>query len=287
MTDLGDLELDKSTVEPVATERRRNVQWMTLSVGLLIVAAAIGYLALRRSVPPEPARSAAEPRVAPSEPVPDLRPEPGEDIVLPPLDETDPLVRQLVRRLSSHPRITAWLATKGLIGNFTVVTLNISSGETPAVHLRRLAPVSRFRAREAAGKFHLDPRSYQRYDAYADAVAGLDARGTARLYATIKPRIAEASRELGNPTGDFDPVLERAIVELLRVPVVEGDVLLTPKTVSYAFADSRLEDLSAAQRQFLRMGPRNVRMIQSKLREIALHLGIPSSRLPKPVERSG
>jgi len=287
MTDLGDLELDKSTVEPKTNERSRNLRWTAMFVGLLIVAAAIGYVALRRSAPPEPAQATDKPTITPPEPAPDPRPEPGEDIVLPPLDETDSLVRQLVQRLSSHPRVAAWLATKGLIRNFTVVTLNISNGETPAVHLRSLASVSRFRVREAAGMFYLDPRSYQRYDAAADAVGGLDARGTARLYATLKPRITEASRELGNPTGDFDPVLERAIAELLRVPVVEGAVRLTPKTISYAFADSRLEDLSAAQRQLLRMGPRNVQMVQSKLREIALYLGIPNSRLPKPGGRSG
>ena len=285
MTDLGDLDLDKSTGEPETRRRSRNVQWIAISAGVLIAAAAIGYVALRRTAPPEPARATDKPIVAPSQPAPDLRPEPGEDIALPPLDETDSLVRQLVQRLSSHPRVAAWLAIKGLIHNFTVVTLNISNGETPAVHLRRLAPASRFRVREAAGAVYLDPRSYQRYDAYADAVAGLDARGTARLYATLKPRITEASRELGNPTGDFDPVLERAVVELLRVPVVDGEVRVTAKTISYAFADPRLEALSAAQRQFLRMGPRNVRMVQSKLREIAPYLGIPDSRLPKPVDR--
>ena len=285
MTDLGDVDLDKSTVEPETGVRRRSVQLMAISVGVLIVAAAIGYVALRRSPPLQPARATDEPTAAPSEPASHLRPEPGEDIVLPPLDETDSLVLQLVQRLSAHPRVAAWLALKGLIRNFTVVTLNISNGETPAVHLRRLAPASRFRVREAAGTVYLDPRSYQRYDAYADAVSGLDARGTARLYATLKPRITEASRELGNPTGDFDPVLERAIVELLRVPVVDGDVRVTAKIISYAFADPRLEALSAAQRQFLRMGPRNVRMVQSKLREIAPYLGIPDSRLPKPVDR--
>ena len=286
MTDLADLELDKPTVDPDDNRGRGRVLLAAIVAGVLVAAVGIGYVALRRSAPQGPGRAATKPTVAPSAPAPDLRPEPGEDIVLPPLDQTDSLVRQLVQRLSSHPRLAAWLATNGLIQNFTVVTLNIANGETPAGHLRPLAPASPFRATGTAGTFHLDPRSYQRYDTYADAVGGLDARSTARLYATLKPRITEASRELGNPQADFDPVLERAIVELLRVPVVEGEVPLTAKVISYRFADSRLEALSAAQRQFLRMGPRNVRMVQSKLREIALYLGIPNSRLPKPAERS-
>jgi hypothetical protein len=50
--------------------------------------------------------------------------------------------------------------------------------------------------------------------------------------------------------------------------------------IGYAFADPKLEGLSRAQKQLLRMGPQNVRAIQGKLREIAGVLGIPDSRLP-------
>jgi hypothetical protein len=60
---------------------------------------------------------------------------------------------------------------------------------------------------------YIDPSSYGRYNRYAEAVSALDARGTARLYATLKPRVRDAYRRLEE---DFDPVLERAIVELLR-----------------------------------------------------------------------
>ena len=49
---------------------------------------------------------------------------------------------------------------------------------------------------------------------------------------------------------------------------------LLPKSTVYEYADPKLQSLSAAQRQFLRMGPRNVRLVQGKLREIAPHLGI-------------
>ena len=44
----------------------------------------------------------------------------------PPLPQTDPIVRELVARLSSHPTIAAWLTTKGLVANFTMVTLSIA-----------------------------------------------------------------------------------------------------------------------------------------------------------------
>ena len=46
------------------------------------------------------------------------------------------------------------------------------------------------------------------------------------------------------------------------------------------FVLHRAGELTAAQRQLLRMGPRNVRIVQAKLREVAGHLGIPGQNLP-------
>ena len=105
-------------------------------------------------------------------------------------------------------------------------------------------------------------------------------RNFARLYGTFKPRIEEASRELGSQDQTFDRTLERAIVAILETPAVDGPVRLRPKGIGYAYADERLEDLTGAQKQFLRMGPRNVGIIKVKLRQIALALGIPSDQLP-------
>ena len=69
----------------------------------------------------------------------------AEPIDVPALDESDPLVRELVGKLSSHPGVAAWLATDGLVRNFTVVVANIAEGRTPAGHLRSLAPSGSFR----------------------------------------------------------------------------------------------------------------------------------------------
>jgi hypothetical protein len=62
-------------------------------------------------------------------------------------------------------------------------------------------------------------------------------------------------------------------------------VRLTRDSVAYTYADPALESLSHAQRQLLRMGPRNIRIVQAKLREIAGFLGIPEESLPPARER--
>ena len=274
MISLHDYELDRSIEQPLVAvpPRRRYTPWTIAMAFLLGIIGGVAYYLYPTN--PSPLIDTPAESKPPMVQQPQARSVAAADVVLPPLTETDTLVRQFVGGLSSHATVMAWLATKGLIANFTVVTLNIAEGRAPTAHLRSLAPRAPFRTKESGGAVSLDPRSYERYDGYGEAMAALDATGAASLYVTLKPRILDAYRELGSPNADFDPVLERAIGQLLNVPVVEGNIALQRKVASYAFADPRLEALSPAQRQFLRMGPRNVQAVQAKLREIAALLNL-------------
>jgi Protein of unknown function (DUF3014) len=273
-----DLDLDQpaGSEEPPETKPRRGKVLGIIGVAAgLVIALALAYMYLRApSSTPAAGGPAAQPKAAAS------RAE--SEIVLPPLDETDALVRQLVGKLSSNPIVAAWLASDGLLLNFALVTDLISNGKSPTKELGAMERVPTFRVRTVRGNVFVDPATYRRYDRYALAISSLDARGTVRLYATLKPRILDAYRRIDQPATDFDPVLERAIVELLRVPVVEGEVELAPSGIVYAYVDPGLEGMSAAQKHLLRMGPKNVQAIQGKLREIADYLGIPVARLPRP-----
>jgi hypothetical protein len=274
MRDLGDLDLYKPQRRAPSQEPRRPAGPLRAVLAVLVLAAAAALLWTfwpAKKAPPVDVRTTT-PSAIPQTGERPARVE-GENIPLPPLADTDALVRTLVGKLSSHPRVAAWLTTDQLIRNFTVSVINVADGRTPSRHLRAIRPSGTFAVTNEGGVLVVDPASYRRYDDYADAVAALDAEGIARLYVTLGPRIEEASSELGQP-GGFDPVLERAILELLKTPVVEGRVALTPKGLGYEYADASLQSLSAAQRQLLRMGPRNVQIVQAKLREIAPHLGI-------------
>jgi hypothetical protein len=275
--DRHDFELDHPVLEPIDPVYPPSHAGLAIAiVVLLALGGGLGYYVYRTYVAPV-STGAAETPTAPAQPIAQQPQAPAvaaADVVLPPLPQTDPVVRELLGALSSHPTILAWLATKGLIANFAVVTLNISEGRGPTTHLQALAPRAPFRTRGSGSALYVDPRSYDRYNRYAEAVTALDATGAARLYATLKPRILDAYRELGYPDGDFDRVLERAIGQLLNVPVVNGNVALRRESVSYTYADPALESLSPAQRQFLRMGPQNVQAVQAKLLEIATLLNL-------------
>ena len=273
MTDLDDLRLDKWS-ESMEPESGRT-SWRFALIALLLGAVSVGAYAwwhYRARPAPAEVRALTEQAVAPATPAAPAA-EPGDNIVLPPLPETDAIVRELVAKVSAHPRVMAWLATDQLLRNFTVTVASMANGKTPSQPLAKLRPAEKFQVLQNAGSIVIDPRSYRRYDTYADAIGALDARGTARLYATLKPRIQDAYGELGE-AGEFDRTFERALRELLKTPVIDGSVALASKTVAYDYADPRLQSLPAVQRQFLRMGPRNVRIIQAKLREIAPLIGI-------------
>lgn len=280
MNDLPDYELhgipgesSPSTPPPAP----RTGLWVAAAL-LMAAAGAAAYIAFAWQPHPAP-RAAAPASTVLKESPPSLGGK-AAPVTLPPLDATDTLVRTLVQALSESPAIVAWLPTKGLIRNFTVVVANIADGATPKTHLTVLRPSSAFRIVERDGNAYVDPRGYDRYAVFADAIASVDPAGAARLYATLKPRIEDAHRDLGSADRSFDRTLERAILALLDTPVVDGPLLLKPKGIGYAYADERVESLTGAQKQLLRMGPRNVRIIKTKLRDIGLALGIPPAQLP-------
>jgi len=277
MAEFDDLRLEKNPVPPPPPQPR----WLLIAVAaaLLLALLAVWYY-LRRGADADPDRVGV--RTEQIVPQPQATPlaESAANADLPPLDESDDFVRGLVRALSEHPVVAAWLTSDRLIRTFTVSVMNVADGNTPSGHLYTIKPDGQFQTRRRGSQTVVDPRSYSRFDRHAAAVAGLDPGGTARLYERLKPRIDEAYTELAGEKASFDRALERAIVELLSTPVVEGAVAVEPRTVGYSYADPALESLSRAQQQLLRMGPQNVRLVQEKLRAIARELGISQGSLP-------
>lgn len=199
---------------------------------------------------------------------------------LPPLDQMDTYLRALVGALSSHPELARWLATEGLIRQMADGIDKISRGQSPAKEQTALrpegtfeisgsAPPSRGRYGEASREMTIDPASYRRYDRFAAIVASLDPAAVARAYRTIQPRLDEAYRALGRSESSVDEAVGVALDVLLATPTVKDPIrIVHGKGATYAFADPRLEALSPAQKHLLRMGPRNLEIIHTRLREI-------------------
>lgn len=278
--DPAEYDLDKAEAPaPDVQPPNSRAQRLVAGAVLLGAGAAVWFFFWGRQPPPPPAAEPAPVAEAPAPPATALCAT-MDAIALPPLEASDALVGTLVGALSTHPRVTAWVATDNLIRNFTVVVENIANGASPAARLRPLRPAGRFRTIERGDGLFVNPRSYDRYAPLAAAVDSVDPQAAARLCGTLKPRLEEAYRELGRDRS-FDVALEGAIVALLRAPVLGENVRLAPRGAAYGFEDEALESLTAAQKHLARMGPRHARVIQDKLRQIALAIGIPRERLPQ------
>lgn len=281
MEPLDDLDLGSDPPPPFRDEPPKD-SWVPLGIGaavLVVLAVIVAVIWLRRPV--EESKKAVETVKPAVEAAARAGLGPAVDpIDLPPLLLTDPLVRDLLGKLSSRPELAAWLATDGLIRNFVVCVENVADGETPVKHIRPLAPKSAFNAERRGASFVVDPKAFSRYDGYAATAASLDPAGLARVYSLLKPRLVEAYKELGHPEGDIDGAVEKAIVVLLQTPVTDGTELIVPKVLSYRYENAQLEALLPAQKQLLRMGPNNVTTVQNQLRAVVRELGIPFERLP-------
>jgi hypothetical protein len=276
MAEWDDLEI----VQSPDTALRRRFRWPLLG-GIVVLAFALGFLLyflFRGPELPAPAPSQVQERPAASEPAETTLPEPEPEppMELPPLDESDLLVREFVDRLSSHAELAGWVMNDDLIRKFTAIVDNVAEGVSPAPHLAFLKPSEEFQVTYRSGLFYIDPGSYERYNLVADVFGSVNTGAAAELYRDLKPLIQEAYAELGYPDRDFDETLSLAMDRLLKTPILEGEVELDGTKVSYRYADPGLERLTPAQKHFLRMGPRNVRKMQAKLTELKRALRLPT-----------
>jgi hypothetical protein len=259
---------------PVPAQNPREpatLRYAIASVVVVVALAVAGYWLWRENRPapapagagPEsPAAEAAAPAAAPSA------------RELPPLAESDALVRELVAALSSHPQLAAWLVSDELVRRYVAAVINVAEGTSPADHLGALRPSAPFRARRSGGRWFVDPDSYRRYDLLTEVLVSLDTAGAARLHAELRPLCDQAYGELGDPHSSYEETLGRALGRLLAVPVPEGTPELTHQPTSYHWADRELESLGAAEKHLLRLGPDNARRVQVKLRELAEAAGV-------------
>jgi hypothetical protein len=277
--DEGDLPLGE-----LPPELRRPGSPPIVWIALALVAALAGVLfvlrpaGLFRSAEKPAALAPPRPSIAP---LATATPPPAPGVDLPPLEESDSFVRDQARNLSTHPQLAAWLAAQGLVRTLTVSVQNVAEGRSPAPFLGFLVPSPRFGAVQKAGRMVADPASYAAYDGFADGIAALDAAECARVYRLLQPLFGAAYAELGYPAAGFPKALARAFDTVRETPVPD-EIALRKGPVFLELADPRLEALNFAQKQLLRMGPRNLRLIKGKVGEVAAALEPPATPPASP-----
>ena len=260
-------------------------------VVLLVGAGVLYWYSLRPPAAPPTIEQpkTAEPSQPPSPPAEvklgeEKEAPPQPEVEMPALDQSDDFVRQTMRNLSPHGKLGEWLRIKNIIRVFVAAVDNIANGKSPRPQLGFLSPGQAFQVREKGSRISLDRKGYERFDILTDAIVSFSSSMTVQAYQKLRPLFQEAYRELGYPQKDFHTSFIRALKRILDAPVVEREILLEEEGtgLNYVIIDEGLEDMNEVQKHLLRMGPKNTKKIQQKVREIALALGVPETQLPQP-----
>jgi hypothetical protein len=211
---------------------------------------------------------------------------PARPVSLPTLDDSDAYVRGRAPGLFTQAVPPPWLQAEGLLRRLVAAAVIVSEGESPRDSLGFLKPRGKFKVMRAGNRTVIDPKSYDRYNAVGSAAEALDVQAAARWIQEARPLLQQACAELNDANCNFTRALTKSAKTLLAVPVVTGDIRVREKVVTWTMTDAKLEGLSKAQKHLLRLGPRNQKKVQDKLRELALALGASPAELPQPRDYS-
>lgn len=209
-------------------------------------------------MPAEPEPTAAlEP-----EPEPVIAPEPP----LPALDNSDAEVKQRLLALNWRAGLAGLFVTEEMLRNFVVQTDNIAQGQLAVGH-PLLQPLEQKFAISDPDNMQLSEQHFARYEPYIQLLESVPAAQLLPLFNRYEPLLQQAYAELGYPDELFKNKLLAAIAVLLETPEVQYPVQLVRPSVVYQFADPMLEQLPAAQKQMIRLGPDNQKRIKAVLRQ--------------------
>jgi len=87
------------------------------------------------------------------------------------------------------------------------------------------------------------------------------------VYQRFRPLLLQVFAEFSYPDGyNLDDIFIKAAAEILTAPIIEQPIALVKYSLRYRYADPELEALGPVQKQMLRMGAENTRLIQNKMR---------------------
>ncbi len=219
-------------------------------------------LPVAEDIPARPEQSAVQTAEAPEDVAP----------VLPPLEESDSMVREQLSAAGVGPELDRLEQQQNLIQQGTALIDSFSRG----LVVRKLLPIDPpkepFSVTQVEERTVMNPAGYARYNDYAEAIATLDIAVLVNNFHTMRPLYEQAYGQLGLNPDDFDNAVIRMLDRILATPEIQEPIALTRKSVMYQYADPQLEELAPLQKQLLRMGPENIRRIKAQAR--ALRAGL-------------
>ena len=180
-------------------------------------------------------------------------------------------LRSAIRGIVSSPMLSRWLLKDTYVSEFVRLVVNINQSQTKqSLNDFEAFQPSAFKPLMIDNQPYLGSTSFNRYNQLARLVDGLDARSLVDLLDRTKQLTQAEYSRYGIPAsrGDFKEQLKRAMDKVIAVNVSQNRIPLSQDSVLHKFESSSLERASDVEKLMYRMGPRNSRLIQVKLREV-------------------
>ena len=190
---------------------------------------------------------------------------------LPSLDNADQDIRPRLLALNWKAGLAGLFVTEDMLRNFVVKADNIAQGQLASGH-KLLQPLPQTLAIATGEPMQLNDTHFARYEPYIQLLESVPEQQLVALFNRYEPLMQQAYAELGYPDQLFKNTLLQAIDMLLATPEVSYPLALERPSVMYTFADSQIEQLPAAQKQMIRLGPDNQQRVKALLKRYKLAL---------------
>lgn len=245
----------------------------------------------KTQAPPAPVAPAAEPKSLPdvaetdngsqidTEPEPEPAPPPAflkkqKKTELPPLQSSDQLMKDTLRKLLSIKGLENHLKLDAIIYRF-VLTVDNMTAKTLSVKNRLMqSPPGIFMVkRDKKGDvITISRENYRRYSRYVQIIEQVDKRQLVLIYQKYYPLFQAAYESLGYTGKQFHDRLLQVLDHLIETPIPPDGLRLTQPSVFYQYYDRNLERESAGRKILFRMGIDNATRLKDSLSELKYQL---------------
>ena len=251
-----------------------------LIVVLLLVIAG-GVVFLTGIWPPEeepsPIETAPLPEPPPApvvteieEAIPEPAPPPPEPVEepLPRLEESDDAVRDAVGDIPLGTAGQQYLIPDNIIERSASLIYLMAQGDVPYKLLPVSRPKAAFPIRDDGTQVVTDPAGFERYDALTQWLQSLDLESLLSSLEWFIPLFREAWSYYGEDPAAFDFAVVMTLDLVIATPEIDlSEARLTRKEAVWIFEDPAIEGLAPIQKQVLRMGPENAKILKAKAAE--------------------
>ena len=204
------------------------------------------------------------------EPAPEASPPPPEPVEepLPRLEESDDAVRDAVGDIPLGTAGQQYLIPGNIIERSASLIYLLAQGDVPYKLLPVSRPKAAFPISDDGTQVVTDPAGFERYDALTRWLQSLDLESLLSSLEWFIPLFREAWSYYGEDPVAFDMAVVMTLDLVIATPEIDlSEARLTRKEAVWIFEDPAIEGLAPIQKQVLRMGPENAKILKAKAAE--------------------